>query len=768
MFPATRERALLDQLETERAITDLAELALEIWLPLAERSVLHAAAPPDPGAAAEQEEQWNYLVEAVIIYGIAMIGAHTAATAYRALAGAPLVVAETVPTPLLHDMDGMPSRASLRVRVSSVLRRRLGINVETTERTIAETPMIRAFVADHVNNIRGRVMDAVGRVFRRVGRINDDTPEPEAARAEVDDALDARTEEWRDAADTVGRTQATAVLNGATDAASAAVVQDKPEYRIEREWIAILDSHTRLAHADADGQRVPLGTPFEVDGESLRWPGDPLGSADNVINCRCRVFAYVVRSVQAGGFIESLAETLTAADAFARRYNDTPYVWGSPAATSHANAIMSSETKEKSTMPKYRSFTSVLAVIGEETDDGRMFADDIDLRFRDFPLPLLWQRQAAGGHYDAFTVAVIQNAWVSGKQVISTGYMLDTAEAREAMMQIEHGVTGPSVDLGDVEWEMRDKSGNPITEEAWWDDPDMEIVQTVLSAKVLAATLVSTPAFGSTSITLGDEIEIGEDALVAAAGLMVAPEIIDQTYPAELFADPGFTEPTPPHITPDRRIQGHLAAFNVCHIGIQDSCVLAPRTQTDYAWFHTSPPVKTDDGGKVKVGRLTVGGGHAGERLNIGATVSHYDDVGTAFALVHVGEDDHGIWFSGVPAPGATAEQIAKGLAAPLSGDWRNVGGNLELVAALAVNTPGFPLIASGATDENDAPMSLVASLGPCGDAPNKLAATPAEMAKLIASEMRAAEKREATARAIIADVDRRNEALELISKMEG
>jgi hypothetical protein len=50
----------------------------------------------------------------------------------------------------------------------------------------------------------------------------------------------------------------------------------------------------------------------------------------------------------------------------------------------------------------------------------------------------------------------------------------------------------------------------------------------------------------------------------------------------------------------------------------------------------------------------------------------------------------------------------AKLRAAALSGDWRRVGGSLELVAALAVNTPGFPVprarVASGE------PMSLVAA----------------------------------------------------------
>jgi hypothetical protein len=33
--------------------------------------------------------------------------------------------------------------------------------------------------------------------------------------------------------------------------------------------------------------------------------------------------------------------------------------------------------------------------------------------------------------------------------------------------------------------------------------------------------------------------------------------------------------------------------------------------------------------------------------------------------------------------------------AASLSGGWRQIDGNLELVAALAVNFPGFPIVAA-------------------------------------------------------------------------
>jgi uncharacterized protein with gpF-like domain len=54
-----------------------------------------------------------------------------------------------------------------------------------------------------------------------------------------------------------------------------------------KEWVAILDNRTREAHVRADGQRVPTGQPFIVDGEQLQFPRDPNGSAANVINCRC-------------------------------------------------------------------------------------------------------------------------------------------------------------------------------------------------------------------------------------------------------------------------------------------------------------------------------------------------------------------------------------------------------------------------------------------------------------------------------------------------
>jgi uncharacterized protein with gpF-like domain len=55
----------------------------------------------------------------------------------------------------------------------------------------------------------------------------------------------------------------------------------------EHEWLSAHDNRTRLDHREADGQVVIVGTPFLVGGEQLLYPGDPKGSAGNVINCRC-------------------------------------------------------------------------------------------------------------------------------------------------------------------------------------------------------------------------------------------------------------------------------------------------------------------------------------------------------------------------------------------------------------------------------------------------------------------------------------------------
>lgn len=54
-----------------------------------------------------------------------------------------------------------------------------------------------------------------------------------------------------------------------------------------KQWLSTQDDKTRDDHAEADGQTVAINEPFTVGGESLDYPGDTAGSAENVCNCRC-------------------------------------------------------------------------------------------------------------------------------------------------------------------------------------------------------------------------------------------------------------------------------------------------------------------------------------------------------------------------------------------------------------------------------------------------------------------------------------------------
>ena len=57
--------------------------------------------------------------------------------------------------------------------------------------------------------------------------------------------------------------------------------------------------------------------------------------------------------------------------------------------------------------------------------------------------------------------------------------------------------------------------------------------------------------------------------------------------PREWFEDPRLPGPTSPlQITADGRVRGHIAFWNICHEGIREECVMAPRNQTGYSFFH--------------------------------------------------------------------------------------------------------------------------------------------------------------------------------------
>lgn len=220
-------------------------------------------------------------------------------------------------------------------------------------------------------------------------------------------------------------------------------------------------------------------------------------------------------------------------------------------------------------------------------------------------------------------------------------------------------------------------------------DDDMDAVEAVVKRIQKRFDVGETPAH-----TEEDRSMSG----MTAAAIPVAP-------PREWFQDPKLSGPTPIAVTADGRVMGHLAAWGVCHTKWSDRCVMAPRNVSGYKYF-LNGSVLTADGATVKVGKITMGTGHADTRYGWVPAADHYDNTGVPAAVVAAGEDQWGIWVAGAMTPETDERDAAQLRRSPLSGDWRRINGSMELVAALAVNTPGFPIISMTASGE---PEALVA-----------------------------------------------------------
>lgn len=195
-----------------------------------------------------------------------------------------------------------------------------------------------------------------------------------------------------------------------------------------------------------------------------------------------------------------------------------------------------------------------------------------------------------------------------------------------------------------------------------------------------------------------------DGAITAAAGI-VAPVC----PPRDWYADPALPGPTPITVTDSGRVFGHVATWGTCHIGLTGRCVTPPRSASGYAIFLTGE-VLCEDGSRVPVGQLTMDTGHAALDLSARPAAAHYDHTGTAVADVTVGEDEHGIWCAGSLRPDLTPERVRAFMASDVSGDWRTVAGNMELVAVLSVNVPGFPKRRIMAHESRGMVASLISS----------------------------------------------------------
>jgi hypothetical protein len=330
------------------------------------------------------------------------------------------------------------------------------------------------------------------------------------------------------------------------------------------------------------------------------------------------------------------------------------------------------------------SHTVLVIPEGVDSSDGRSYPPG-SLTWRE-TVPLQFTDETTEHHEGAFHVGNLTNLrrqTVEGATWIVAELTFDNDEdAAEAMrLADELKIAGVSADVAQV-WEASDEL-----------DAEGFPVFNLVSAEIVGVTQVPMPAFdGARILSASETVELVPPMITAA--LLPALE-------ADWFADPELDKPTPLTVTPEGRIYGHLATWGTCHIGFDGVCVTPPDSASDYAYFHTGSVLET------AVGHITLGTGHASLSADSHSATEHYDNTGTCAADIRVGEDAHGIWVAGAARPDADLDALR---AASLSGDWRRIDGSLELVAALAVNVPGFPIPRTQASMAASAQTALVAS----------------------------------------------------------
>ena len=104
-------------------------------------------------------------------------------------------------------------------------------------------------------------------------------------------------------------TNARTMMTGAQNAGrqESYVRAQKMGIELQKEWLATLDGHTRMSHAQLDGQAVDIDKPFKVDGYTIAYPGDPHAKPFLVYNCRCTTIARLVKYPHKGKRYDNIA-----------------------------------------------------------------------------------------------------------------------------------------------------------------------------------------------------------------------------------------------------------------------------------------------------------------------------------------------------------------------------------------------------------------------------------------------------------------------------
>lgn len=158
-------------------------------------------------------------------------------------------------------------------RAAAIRRYDLDVGPSVSDRVTRE---LREYAVDASDEIGERMTDDIAAALREAW--DDGLGQPEIERI-LSEEVFPEMRGWE--AERAARTEGTAAAGrGQVSSYADAGAPGK-------EWLAEDDTRTRLTHREADGQVVPIGANFVVDGRAARWPGDPRLPIGERANCRC-------------------------------------------------------------------------------------------------------------------------------------------------------------------------------------------------------------------------------------------------------------------------------------------------------------------------------------------------------------------------------------------------------------------------------------------------------------------------------------------------
>ena len=152
------------------------------------------------------------------------------------------------------------------------------------------TPIVDKAIADWIRSFGGlKITEITGTTMNDINKIIADAREEGLGERETAKLINAiAPSKSASRSQTIARTEA----HGSSQGISLDVANET-EIPMLKIWLSDQGEAAREEHLDVNDQKRALNTPFDVGGEQLEYPGDPSGSAENIINCKC-VIGYEV------------------------------------------------------------------------------------------------------------------------------------------------------------------------------------------------------------------------------------------------------------------------------------------------------------------------------------------------------------------------------------------------------------------------------------------------------------------------------------------